>query len=205
MFYRYVQGSKLKLSVLLKNSFCFLTQVTFSITHKLFIVKRWELLWRSFRPPCLISYGQKYRRWLQITLHLEQIALNLTSLGRGLIRTGTIQNVFIHSLVFSCHSEDSYNLFRFPVHKDKLKAKKQNCQGSHFPLLNRLWCAPGSSVGIATGYWLDGPAIESRWRARYSSPVQSGSGAHPASCTMGTGSFPGVESGRGVTLTPHPF
>jgi hypothetical protein len=30
-------------------------------------------------------------------------------------------------------------------------------------------------------------------------------GAHPASCTMGTGSFPGVESGRGVTLTPHPF
>ena len=29
--------------------------------------------------------------------------------------------------------------------------------------------------------------------------------AHPASCTMGTGSFPGVKSGRGVTLTPHPL
>jgi len=28
---------------------------------------------------------------------------------------------------------------------------------------------------------------------------------HPASCTMGTVSFPGVESGRGVTLTPHPL
>ena len=26
---------------------------------------------------------------------------------------------------------------------------------------------------------------------------------HPASCTMGTDSFPGVKSGRGVTLTPH--
>jgi hypothetical protein len=26
---------------------------------------------------------------------------------------------------------------------------------------------------------------------------------HPASCTMRTGSFPGVKSGRGVTLTPH--
>jgi hypothetical protein len=25
----------------------------------------------------------------------------------------------------------------------------------------------------------------------------------PASCTMGNGSFPGVKSGRGVTLTPH--
>jgi hypothetical protein len=26
-----------------------------------------------------------------------------------------------------------------------------------------------------------------------------------ASCTMGTGSFPGLKSGRGVTLTPHPL
>jgi hypothetical protein len=36
-------------------------------------------------------------------------------------------------------------------------------------------------------------------------PVQTGPGAHPASCTMDTGSFPGVKSGRGVTLTPHPL
>jgi hypothetical protein len=42
--------------------------------------------------------------------------------------------------------------------------------------------------------------------ARFSAPVQIGSGAtHPASCTMGTGSFPGVESGRVVTMTPHPL
>jgi len=65
---------------------------------------------------------------------------------------------------------------------------------------------PGSSVGIATGYGLDGPGIESRWwGARFSAPVQTGPGAHPASCTMGTGSFPGVKSGRDVTLTPHPL
>jgi hypothetical protein len=65
---------------------------------------------------------------------------------------------------------------------------------------------PGSSVGIATGYGLDGPGIESRWGGeRFSAPVQTRSGGHPASCTMGTGSFPGIESGRGVTLTPHPF
>ena len=65
---------------------------------------------------------------------------------------------------------------------------------------------PGSSVGIATGYGLvDGPGIESRWGARFSAPVQTSPGAHPASCTMGTGSFPGVKSGRGVTLTPHPL
>jgi len=41
--------------------------------------------------------------------------------------------------------------------------------------------------------------------ARFSAPVQTGPGAHPASCTMGTGSFPGVKSGRGVLLTPHPL
>jgi hypothetical protein len=38
--------------------------------------------------------------------------------------------------------------------------------------------------------------------ARFCAPVQTGPGAHPASCTMGTGSFLGVKSGRGVMLTP---
>jgi hypothetical protein len=41
--------------------------------------------------------------------------------------------------------------------------------------------------------------------ARFSAPVQTDPGAHSASCTMSTGSFPGVKSGRGVTLTPHPL
>jgi hypothetical protein len=51
-----------------------------------------------------------------------------------------------------------------------------------------------SSVGIATGYVLDGPGIESR------SP-----GVHPASCTMGAGSFPGVKRlGRGADHPPIP-
>jgi len=39
--------------------------------------------------------------------------------------------------------------------------------------------------------------------ATFSAPVQTGPGAHPACCTMGKGSFLGVKSGRGVTLTPH--
>jgi len=35
--------------------------------------------------------------------------------------------------------------------------------------------------------------------ARFSAPVQTGPGAHPASYAMGTGSFPGVKQlGRGV-------
>ena len=42
-------------------------------------------------------------------------------------------------------------------------------------------------------------------RARFSVPLQTGPGDQPASCKMSTGSFPGVKSGRGVTLTPHPL
>ena len=30
------------------------------------------------------------------------------------------------------------------------------------------YCGPGSSVGIATDYGLDGPGLESRWAARFS-------------------------------------
>ena len=41
--------------------------------------------------------------------------------------------------------------------------------------------------------------------ARFSTPVQTDPGAHLASCTMGTGSFPGAKSDRSVTLTPHPL
>ena len=55
---------------------------------------------------------------------------------------------------------------------------------------------PGSSVGIANGYVLDGPRIESRFGSRFSAPVQTDPGAHPASCAMVTGSFLEVKSGR---------
>jgi hypothetical protein len=71
--------------------------------------------------------------------------------------------------------------------------------------VSALDCGPGSSVGIATelraGRFGDRILVE----ARFSAPVQTGPGVHPASCTMGTGSFPGVKSDRGVTLTPHPL
>ena len=44
-------------------------------------------------------------------------------------------------------------------------------------------------VGIPTVYGLDGPGIESWGGARFSTPMQTGTGAHPASYTMDTGSF----------------
>ena len=44
-----------------------------------------------------------------------------------------------------------------------------------------------------TRYGLDGPGIKSQREERFSAPVQNGPGAHPASYTMGSGSFPGVK------------
>jgi len=62
---------------------------------------------------------------------------------------------------------------------------------------------PGSSVGIATGYVLEGLGIESRWEARFSAPVQKGPGAHPASCAMVTG-FSGGKERPGRDADPSP-
>ena len=56
---------------------------------------------------------------------------------------------------------------------------------------------------MATRYGLDGPGIESQWRARFSASVQTVPRAYPVSCTMSKGSFPGVKRpGRGVDHPP---
>jgi hypothetical protein len=60
---------------------------------------------------------------------------------------------------------------------------------------------PGSVVGIATGYWLDGPGIESRWGRDF---------PHLSRPTLGPPSllyngFLAVNSGRNMTLSPHPL
>jgi len=63
--------------------------------------------------------------------------------------------------------------------------------------------ARDSSVSIATRYGLDGPRIASWWERDF--PHQSGLApeAHPASYTMGIGSFPGVKRpGQGVNHPP---
>ena len=62
----------------------------------------------------------------------------------------------------------------------------------------------GSVVDIATGYWLDGLGIESRWGRDFPHLTRPDLGPTQPP-TMGTGSFAGVKSGRGVMLTPHPL
>jgi hypothetical protein len=63
-------------------------------------------------------------------------------------------------------------------------------------------CGPGSSVGIATDYGLDGPGSNPGGDEIFP-PLQAGPVAHPASSKMGTRCFLGVKCSRGVLLTIH--
>ena len=65
-------------------------------------------------------------------------------------------------------------------------------------------CVCVGLVGIANELRAGRSGIESRWERDFP-PVQTGPGAHPASCTRGTGSFRGVKCGRSVLLTTHPL
>jgi hypothetical protein len=79
-----------------------------------------------------------------------------------------------------------------------------------FPAVMGNVSEPGSSVSMMSGYGLDDRAIgvQSPTEAKdFSSNlcVQTGSGVHPASCTMGTGDpFPGgkVRPGRDADHSP---
>jgi hypothetical protein len=68
----------------------------------------------------------------------------------------------------------------------------------------RFWAGPGSSVGIPTELRAGRSGDRIPVVARFFAHVQTGPGAHPDFCTMGTGSFPGVNS-RCVVLTSHPL
>ena len=66
-------------------------------------------------------------------------------------------------------------------------------------------CGPGSVVGIATGYGLDSPGIESRWGRDFPHLFRPALVPTQSLIHWVPGLFPGVKSCRGVTLTPHPF
>jgi hypothetical protein len=66
------------------------------------------------------------------------------------------------------------------------------------PSTSVVW-GQDSSVGVATGYGLDGPGDRIPLGAKFVSHVHTGSGAYPAAYTLGTGSFSGVKRpGRGA-------
>jgi hypothetical protein len=64
---------------------------------------------------------------------------------------------------------------------------------------------PGSVVGIATAYGLDGPGIESRWGRDFLHLSRPDLRPTQPPIQWVPGLSRGVRCGRGVTLTPHPF
>ena len=56
---------------------------------------------------------------------------------------------------------------------------------------------------IETGCGQECPGFETRCKGKFSAPGQTRLGVHPGTCTIGTGSWPKVKNGRGVTLTPQ--
>ena len=67
------------------------------------------------------------------------------------------------------------------------------------------FCGPGSVVGIATDYGLDGPGIESQWGRDFPHQSRPTLGPTHPPVQWVPGLSPGIKSGRGVTLTPHPL
>jgi hypothetical protein len=92
------------------------------------------------------------------------------------------------------HYRDCIRQSQDPATSTAMKARKKVIK------MFRSW---GSSVSIVFDYGLDDRAIEVRSSAETSyffslDSVQTGSGAHPASCPMGTGSpFPGAKARPG--------
>ena len=67
-----------------------------------------------------------------------------------------------------------------------------------------MGCGPGSSVGIATDFGLDGSGFESQWD-EFLSALPDRLWGSPSLLYNAYRFFPGVENGRGVLLYTHPL
>jgi len=104
------------------------------------------------------------------------------------------------SRVCGCHLRLNPCLFPPAVAQlFKTSASLQKCV--HFLVVG----GPSSVVGIATGYGLDGPGIESRWKRDFPHLSRLALGPTQPLVQWVPGFSRGVKSGRGVTLTPHPL
>jgi hypothetical protein len=66
-------------------------------------------------------------------------------------------------------------------------------------------CGPSSSVGIVTGYGLDGLGVESRWGARFFRTSPGRAWDPPSLLYNGNRVFPGGKERPGRDADPSPF
>jgi hypothetical protein len=158
------------------------TSVNFNVTTRRYISR----LWTSYSPP-----------WEPEISHAFE-----TFLGRSHFLPTA---VYFHCLL----TFKRPGIYFDEVCRD-LEFKSASAELSDILIACYLKKEPGSSVSTVPDYGLDDRAFGVRSPAGakdFSSSlcVQTGSEAHPASCTLGTGGpFPGAKRGRGVTLTTHP-
>jgi hypothetical protein len=86
--------------------------------------------------------------------------------------------IYMYLLVQTIHNT------QYTIHGVYIKMKTKE----NYSLFAILPMGGDNSVGIATRYGLGGLGIESRCGRDFSTPVQTGPVAHPASYTMGNGS-----------------
>ena len=105
----------------------------------------------------------------------------------------------------SCRMPSRFGAGRVPVWNCTVQRNRKWLQSDLYFRIVPMRRGPGSSVGIATELRAGRSGIESRW-GRDFPPIQTGPGAHPASCKMGTGYFPGVKCrpGRAGDHSPPP-
>jgi hypothetical protein len=90
-----------------------------------------------------------------------------------------------------------------PQFRDVIYQNKNSSQGKTvFFTVASIRTDRSSSVGIATGYGLDDPGIESRWGRDFSHTSRQvlGPTQPPVQCVLGLSQ---MQSGRGVMLTTH--
>jgi hypothetical protein len=120
--------------------------------------------------------------------HLCPIVINMGLCRQSAVKTAS-RNSIVRNRVVPCDSDRSLFMFGSP------------CISNHVCIINHTMLCFFSFIALPRLYMFrygdslraGGPGIESRWGSRFSAPVQTGPGAHPASSTVGTGSFPGVK------------
>jgi hypothetical protein len=154
----------------------------------------WVVCQRSFSLTCCTVYSRFCRR------------LQPRSLYSFYLRGTSFHWHGYHALLPECHVRYPWLIGGTRFNSAHADDRPQFCEV--FAMVCHLQPSRGSSVSTVSDYGLDGRGRSPTEAEDFSSSlcVQTGSGAHPASYTMGTGGcYPRVKHGRGVMLTTHPL
>jgi hypothetical protein len=112
-----------------------------------------------------------------------------TDTGNISLAVGRLVHDDGHSLQSSVEVKNTWIILRRPLTFDWRGLELLYFTFYSFQCFMQSVVGRGNSGSTATGYGLDGRGIEFRCGARFTAPVQTGPGVHPAFCTMGNRSL----------------